>query len=290
MAQNNEIVIYRPNAKLQLQVRLENETIWLTQSQIADLFAVQRPAITKHLGNIFTSHELEESSVSSILEHTAQDGKTYQTKFYNLDAILSVGYRVNSINATQFRQWANKVLKEYLLRGYAVNERLMLMKEEIDYKLAKHESLLQEHQKQIDFFVKAELPPREGVFMDGQIFDAFALATRLIKSAKKSICLIDNYVDDSTLAMLSNKMQGVKVIIITHTLSESLNLAENRFNQQYGELTIRTNSKIHDRFLIIDNEHLYLIGASLKDLGKRLFAFIEMNKQHIPDLITRIEN
>lgn len=290
MAQNNEIVIYRPNAKLQLQVRLENETIWLTQSQIADLFAVQRPAITKHLGNIFASHELEESSVSSILEHTAQDGKTYQTKFYNLDAILSVGYRVNSINATQFRQWANKVLKEYLLRGYAVNERLMLMKEEIDYKLAKHESLLQEHQKQIDFFVKAELPPREGVFMDGQIFDAFALATRLIKSAKKSICLIDNYVDDSTLAMLSNKMQGVKVIIITHTLSESLNLAENRFNQQYGELTIRTNSKIHDRFLIIDNEHLYLIGASLKDLGKRLFAFIEMNKQHIPDLITQIES
>lgn len=290
MAQNNEIVIYRPNAKLQLQVRLENETIWLTQSQIADLFAVQRPAITKHLGNIFASHELEESSVSSILEHTAQDGKTYQTKFYNLDAILSVGYRVNSINATQFRQWANKVLKEYLLRGYAVNERLMLMKEEIDYKLAKHESLLQEHQKQIDFFVKAELPPREGVFMDGQIFDAFALATRLIKSAKKSICLIDNYVDDSTLAMLSNKMQGVKVIIITHTLSESLNLAENRFNQQYGELTIRTNSKIHDRFLIVDNEHLYLIGASLKDLGKRLFAFIEMNKQHIPDLITQIES
>ncbi len=290
MAQNNEIVIYRPNAKLQLQVRLENETIWLTQSQIADLFAVQRPAITKHLGNIFASHELEESSVSSTLEHTAQDGKTYQTKFYNLDAILSVGYRVNSINATQFRQWANKVLKEYLLRGYAVNERLMLMKEEIDYKLAKHESLLQEHQKQIDFFVKAELPPREGVFMDGQIFDAFALATRLIKSAKKSICLIDNYVDDSTLAMLSNKMQGVKVIIITHTLSESLNLAENRFNQQYGELTIRTNSKIHDRFLIIDNEHLYLIGASLKDLGKRLFAFIEMNKQHIPGLITQIES
>lgn len=290
MINQNEIVIYRPDFNSQIEVRVENDTVWLSIDQMAELFGRDKSVVGKHVRAIFAEGELIKNSVWAKNAYTATDGKTYQVDFYNLDVIISVGYRVKSQRGTQFRQWANKVLKEYLLRGYAVNERLMLMKEEIDYKLAKHESLLQEHQKQIDFFVKAELPPREGVFMDGQIFDAFALATRLIKSAKKSICLIDNYVDDSTLAMLSNKMQGVKVIIITHTLSESLNLAENRFNQQYGELTIRTNSKIHDRFLIIDDEHLYLIGASLKDLGKRLFAFIEMNKQHIPDLITRIEN
>lgn len=290
MINQNEIVIYRPDFNSQIEVRVENDTVWLSIDQMAELFGRDKSVVGKHVRAIFAEGELIKNSVWAKNAYTATDGKTYQVDFYNLDVIISVGYRVKSQRGTQFRQWANKVLKEYLLRGYAVNERLMLMKEEIDYKLAKHESLLQEHQKQIDFFVKAELPPREGVFMDGQIFDAFALATRLIKSAKKSICLIDNYVDDSTLAMLSNKMQGVKVIIITHTLSESLNLAENRFNQQYGELTIRTNSKIHDRFLIIDNEHLYLIGASLKDLGKRLFAFIEMNKQHIPDLITQIES
>lgn len=289
MINQNEIVIYRPDFNSQIEVRVENDTVWLSIDQMAELFGRDKSVVGKHVRAIFAEGELIKNSVWAKNAYTATDGKTYQVDFYNLDVIISVGYRVKSQRGTQFRQWANKVLKEYLLRGYAINERLMLMKEEIDYKLAKHENLLQEHQKQIDFFVKAELPPHEGVFMDGQIFDAFELATRLIKSAKKSICLIDNYVDDSTLAMLSIKGQGVRVVVVTHTKSEALQLAEGKFNQQYGELTIQTNNKIHDRFLIIDEERLYLIGASLKDLGKRLFAFIEMNKQHIPDLITRIE-
>lgn len=289
MINQNEIVIYRPDFNSQIEVRVENDTVWLSIDQMAELFGRDKSVVGKHVRAIFAEGELIKNSVWAKNAYTATDGKTYQVDFYNLDVIISVGYRVKSQRGTQFRQWANKVLKEYLLRGYAINERLMLMKEEIDYKLAKHENLLQEHQKQIDFFVKAELPPHEGVFMDGQIFDAFELATRLIKSAKKSICLIDNYVDDSTLAMLSIKGQGVRVVVVTHAKSEALQLAEGKFNQQYGELTIQTNNKIHDRFLIIDEERLYLIGASLKDLGKRLFAFIEMNKQHIPDLITRIE-
>jgi len=148
---------------------------------------------------------------------------------------------------------------------------------------------LQKHQKQIDFFVKAELPPREGVFMDGQIFDAFELATRLIKSATKSIVLIDNYVDDTTLTMLSNKASGVAVKVVTYARTESLKLAEDKFNHQYGGLEIQEDNKIHDRFLIIDKEHLYLIGASFKDLGKRLFAFIEMDQRYINELINRIK-
>lgn len=284
MTEQNEIVLYRPDETLSLDVRMAGETVWLTQQQIAELFGVKQPAISKHLKNIFAEGELQKESVHSILEYTASDGKKYQTQFYNLDAILSVGYRVSSSRATQFRIWANTILKEYLLRGYAMNERLLMMKEEIDYKLAKHEFILQEHQRQIDFFVKAELPPHQGVFMDGQIYDAFEFATRLIKSAKKSIMLIDNYVDETTLTMLSNKEVDVEVKIVTRKESELLALAVEKFNEQYGKLELTTNDKVHDRFLILDDEHLYLIGASLKDLGKRLFAFIEMDSAYIPEL------
>lgn len=155
---DNEIIVYHPNSTFSLDVRVEKETVWLTQSQIAELFGTKRPAITKHLSNIFKSGELDENSVCSILEHTATDGKNYRTKFYNLDAILSIGYRVNSINATQFRQWANKVLKEYLLRGYSVNQRLLYMESRIDHRLSEHDSRLDELTDKIDFFVKASLP------------------------------------------------------------------------------------------------------------------------------------
>ncbi len=284
MTDQNEIVLYQPNETLSLEVKLVEDTVWLTQQQIADLFGVKQPAVSKHLKNIFEEGELSKESVHSILEYTAADGKKYQTQFYNLDAILSVGYRVSSKRATQFRQWANKVLRDYLLRGYAINDRLMLMKEEIDYKIAKHEIILQEHQKQIDFFVKTELPPRQGVFMDGQIYDALEMVTRLIKSAKSTIWLIDNYVDDDTLTILSHKVNDVKIEVTTRIKSKQLALAEDKFNEQYGGLSINTSDKVHDRFLILDDNHLYLIGASLKDLGKRLFAFIEMDNTYIEEL------
>ena len=285
MTEQNEIVIYKPNFESQIEVRVEKDTVWLTQAQIAELFGVGQPAISKHIKNIYSSGELPMEGTYSILECMGNDGKqSYQTKYYNLDMILSIGYRVTSKVATAFRQWANTVLKDYLLRGYAMNERLLMMKEEIDYKLAKHDMILQEHQKQIDFFVKAELAPHQGVFMDGQIYDAFEFATRLIKSAKKSITLIDNYVDETTLTMLSNKATDVEVRVVTRKESEQLVLAVEKFNEQYGKLTLKTSDKVHDRFLILDDEHLYLIGASLKDLGKRLFAFIEMNGVYILEL------
>ncbi|MDR3094928.1 MAG: virulence RhuM family protein [Bacteroidales bacterium] len=273
----NEIVLYQPDHSVHLEVRLENETVWLTQAQIALLFGTQRPAITKHLGNIFKSGELEEKEVSSILEHTtthgAIAGKTQiqQVKIYNLDAILSVGYRVNSINATMFRQWANRVLKEYLLRGYAMNQRF----EYIDNKLFQHEQKLLEHQKKIDFFVNTALPPIEGVFYDGQIFDAYKFISDLIKTAAKTIVLIDNYVDDSVLVMLTKRNAGVTATIYTVKISAQLQLDLTKHNAQYPPITITEKVNIHDRFLLIDND-IYHIGASLKDLGKKLFAFTKM--------------
>ena len=185
--EEDNVVVYRSaDNAVQLDVQLARETVWLTQLQMADLFGVQRPAITKHLGNIFKEGELDPSSVSSILEHTAADGKIYRTQFYNLDAILSVGYRVNSIYATQFRQWASRVLKDYLLRGYALNPHLRYMEQRIDNKLQEHTEQIHELQDKVDFFIRTSLPPREGIFVDGQIYDAFEFIERLIKSAEKS--------------------------------------------------------------------------------------------------------
>ena len=181
--QENEIVLYQPNDTIHLEVRMANESVWLTQSQIALLFGVKQPAISKHLNNIFKSGELDENSVHSILEYTAADGKLYKTRFYNLDAILSVGYRVNSINATMFRKWASSVLKEYLLKGYSINQRF----ERLEHRMSHAE-------EKIDFFVRTALPPVEGIFYDGQVFDAYTFVSDLVRSAKSRIVLFDNYV------------------------------------------------------------------------------------------------
>ncbi len=273
---DNEIIVYHPNSTFSLDVRVEKETVWLTQPQIAELFGTKRPAITKHLSNIFKSGELDENSVCSILEHTATDGKNYRTKFYNLDAILSVGYRVNSINATQFRQWANKVLKEYLLRGYSVNQRLLYMESRIDHRLSEHDRRLDELTDKIDFFVKASLPPVEGIFFNGQIFDAYRFVCDLVKSAKNRIVLIDNYVDESVLALFDKREVGVESVIYTDAdRSRQIRLDLQRHNRQYAPIEIKYVTDIHDRFLIIDDA-LYHIGASIKDLGKKLFAFSKM--------------
>ena len=271
--EQNQIILYHPNDTISLEVRLENDTVWLTQAQIANLFGVGQPAISKHLKNIFTSEELDINSVYSILEYTANDGKIYNTGFYNLDAILSIGYRVNSKNATLFRQWANKVLKEYLLRGHALNYKFELIEEQ----LKEHRAILDKHEDKIDFFVRTSLPPSEGVFHNGQIFDAYKFATDLIKSAKKSLVLIDNYVDESVLMMLSKREAGVSAKIYTSHFGAALQLDLQRHNTQYHPIEIIHHSTSHDRFLIIDDAEVYHIGASLKDLGKKLFAFSKLN-------------
>jgi len=274
--QGNEIVLYQPNDAIHLEVRLAEESVWLTQPQIALLFGVQRPAITKHLRNIFNSGELEEKSVSSILEHTAGDGKTYRTQFYNLDAILSVGYRVNSINATMFRKWANSVLKEYLLKGYAINQRF----ERLEQRVSRTE-------EKIDFFVRTSLPPMEGIFFEGQIYDAYELVCRLVKSAKSRIVLIDNYIDESVLTLLDKRNDSVTAAIYTQQISQQLQLDLQRHDSQYAPIPVRTLTTSHDRFLLIDDD-VYHIGASIKDLGKRWFAIMKMQETKAEDILRRL--
>ena len=262
--QENEIVLYQPNEAVRLEVRMANESVWLTQTQIALLFGVGQPAISKHLNNIFKSGELDENSVHSILEYTAADGKIYKTKFYNLDAILSVGYRVNSINATMFRKWANNVLKDYLLKGYSVNQRF----ERLEQRVSKTE-------EKIDFFVRTALPPVEGIFFDGQIFDAYTFVSDLVRSAKSRIILFDNYVDDTVLTLLDKRDNGVSAHIYTRNITQQLVLDLQRHNAQYRPIAIDVFQNAHDRFLCIDDT-VYHIGTSLKDLGKKWFAFSRM--------------
>lgn len=256
--EQGEIILYQPDETIKLEVRMEDETVWLTQAQIAELFGTGRQAITKHLKNIFSSEELKEDSVCSILELTASDGKNYKTKVYNLDAILSVGYRVNSKNATLFRRWASTILKEHLLKGYSINRRLSELEKTVAL-----------HSEKIDFFVRTSLPPVEGIFYDGQIFDAYKFATDLIKSAKKSLVLIDNYVDESVLLMLSKRNPGVSATVYTQRITPQLQLDLDKHNDQYPPINMRTYRNGHDRFLIIDDREVYHIGASLKDLGKK---------------------
>lgn len=265
MENQGEIILYQPDEAIKLEVRLENDTVWLTQAQIAELFGTGRQAITKHLKNIFSSAELDEDSVCSILELTASDGKVYKTKVYNLDAILSVGYRVNSKNATLFRRWANGVLKEYLLKGYSVKRRLTELEKTVAL-----------HSEKIDFFVRTSLPPVEGIFYNGQIFDAYKFATDLIKTAKRELLLIDNYVDEAVLLMLSKRNAGVSAVIYTQRITPQLQLDLDRHNDQYPPIDIRIYRDSHDRFLIIDDTDIYHIGASLKDLGKKMFAFSKL--------------
>ena len=234
--------------------------------------------MTKHLGNIFREGELDITSVSSILEHTAADGKIYSTQFYNLDAILSVGYRVNSKNATLFCRWANQVLKEYLLRGYAINQRLLAMEECMDKRIGRIENTLASHQEKIDFFVRTSLPPHQGIFYDGQIFDAYTFINDRIREATTRIILIDNYIDDSVLTILSKRADKVAAAIYTKKPSAQLQLDIQKHNAQYTPIDIIAFDRSHDRFLCID-ETVYHLGASIKDLGKKWFAFNRMEMQ-----------
>lgn len=277
MEQQGEIILYQPDELVRMEVRIEDETVWLTQAQIAELFETKRQAITKHLKNIFQSGELNENSVCSILELTASDGKSYKTKTYNLDAIISVGYRVNSKNATLFRRWASQVLKDYLLKGHVINQRISNLEQRVDAKFLSYDMQLTRLNEKVDFFVRTSLPPVEGIFFDGQIFDAYAFATNLIKSAKNSLILIDNYIDENTLLMLSKRTTGVDATIYTQRITPQLQLDLTRHNNQYPPINIRTYRQAHDRFLIIDRSDVYHIGASLKDLGKKLFAFSKMD-------------
>lgn len=277
MENQGEIILYQPDKEVKLEVRLENETVWLSIDEMSQLFGRDISVIGKHIRNIFKEGELVKDSVWAKFAYTASDGKIYQVDYYNLDVIISVGYRVKSQRGTQFRQWANKVLKEYLLRGYSINQRLKDLEEKVDAKLMQHERQLDYLTDKVDFFVRTSLPPVEGIFYNGQIFDAYKFAADLIRTAKKSILLIDNYVDESVLLMLSKRDIGVTATIYTHTISNQLNLDIQKHNSQYPRIEVKTYKQCHDRFLIIDDTDVYHIGASLKDLGKKMFAFSKLD-------------
>ena len=269
---NNEIILYQPDGSVSLEVRVENETVWLSLDMMAELFQRDKSTISRHIKNIFSEGELRQDAVVVKNATTAKDGKTYHVDYYNLDVIISVGYRVKSLRGTQFRIWANHVLKEYILKGAAIHPRI----ERIEERLLKNELGLQSVNQKIDNLVRTALPPTQGVFFDGQIFDAYVFATDLIKSAKESIMLIDNYIDESVLLLLSKRKPNVPARIITRKALPVLATDLAKHNQQYPLITIEESSRYHDRFLIIDST-VYHVGASLKDLGKKLFAFSRLD-------------
>jgi hypothetical protein len=274
-----EIVIYKAfdTADFQIEVRIEDETVWLTQAQMVNLFDATKQNISLHINNIFNERELLRNSVVKEYLTTASDGKKYKTNFYNLDVIISVGYRVKSQRGTQFRIWANQVLKDYLLKGYVINQRI-----------DKIENKLLEHDQKFDLLINTHLQPKQGVFFDGQIFDAYLFITDIIKSATKSIVLIDNHIDESVLILLTKRNPNVEATIYTANFSAQLKLDLKKFNAQYPKVEVKTFTKSHDRFLIIDASTIYHIGASLKDLGKKWFAFskIELSASEMLDKLT----
>ena len=277
-----EIVMYQPDETIRLEVRVEDETVWLNRQQIASLFDRDVKTIGKHINNAL-KEELDGESDVAKFATTAKDGKTYQVEYYDLDMIMSIGYRVKSKRGIQFRKWSNKVLKQYLLKGYAVNQRIL----GLEQKMTEQGLEIADLREKVNFFVRSSLPPVEGIFYDGQIFDAYAQIVNLIKQAKHSIILIDNYINVDTLTMLSNRSSGVTATIYTRQLNQQQQLDLQRHNQQYPPIDIHTTQRNHDRFLIIDDV-VYLFGASLKDAGKKLFAYIKMQETPAAHLLNDI--
>ena len=273
-----EIVLYQPDEEVRIEVRLEEDTVWLNRQQLAELFARDVKTIGKHVNNALREELAGMATVANFATLQKEGGRIVkrQVEYYNLDMVLSVGYRVKSSRGIEFRRWANKVLKEYLLRGYSVSQRIADMEQRVSTSLREHEERLGKVEEKVDFFVRTSLPPVEGVFYDGQVFDAYKFAADLIRTAKESILLIDNYVDESVLMMLGKRGKGVSATICTQRLGRQLQLDMTKYDAQYPPIEVRVCKNIHDRFLIIDNAEVYHIGASLKDLGKKMFAFSKL--------------
>lgn len=270
----DEIVLYQPDATIQLEVRLKDETVWLNQQQMAELFGTDRTSVLRHIHNIYKTHELEEAATCAKIAQVRIEGNRQvrrEVPFYNLDMIISVGYRVNSIRGTQFRQWANKVLKDYMLKGYAVNQRLL----NIENQLALQQKQLADHEEKIDFFVRTSLPPIEQVFFEGEFFAARVLLESLIKTAQKRVIIIDAYVDAATFEMLDVRGKGVTADIYSDSEHKSLRDMHNTTKGVQPVNTHKWSTPSHDRWLIIDDS-LYHCGHSLKDMGKKLSAITLM--------------
>jgi hypothetical protein len=276
----NEIIFYQPNGMVNhLEIKLNDDTVWLNRQQLAILFDRNIKTIGKHISTILRE-ELKGLSVVANFATTAADGKVYHVEHYNLDMIISLGYRVKSSRGIQFRIWANGVIKDYLLKGYAVNNRINRIEDQMES--------IKNKVDEIDLQLNTQLIPTQGIFFDGQVFDAYALSSRIIRSANKRIVLIDNYIDESTFTHLSKKKKGVPVRILTKSHSKQIQLDLTKVNEQYGGFELKSFHKSHDRFLIIDDQEVYHLGASLKDLGKRWFAFSKLDKSSVNGLLNMI--
>lgn len=274
----DEIILYRPhNLAEHIEVVIIEETVWLSQEQIVQLFQRDQSVISRHIRNVFNEGELDEKSNMQKM-HIANSDKP--VAMYNLDVIISVGYRVKSKQGTQFRIWANKILKDYLLKGYAINNRMNRLEDNVE--------AIKSKVNQIDLQINTHLIPTQGLFFDGQVFDAYQLTSKIIRSAKKSIVLIDNYVDESVLLHLSKKNKNAAVTILTKTISKQLELDVKKANEQYPIMNVKLFTHSHDRFLIIDQTEVYHLGASLKDLGKKWFAFSKMDKNSVSNILNSI--
>lgn len=280
----NEIIIYRPHESVEhIEVQLEDDTVWLSQQQMAVLFNQTKQNISLHINNCFKEGELEMGpTVKESLTVQKEGGRMVKRKIelYNLDVIISVGYRVKSKQGTQFRIWATRVLKDYLLKGYALNNRMNRIEENVQ--------AISDKVNQIELQISTQLIPTQGVFFDGQVFDAYELASKIIRTAKKSIALIDNYVDETTLTHLAKRSKGVKIHLLTKVISKQLQLDLQKANEQYGNFEAKVFTQSHDRFLIIDSKEVYHLGASLKDLGKKWFAFSKLEAKSVEGILNSI--
>lgn len=275
----DEVVVYQPDDKVRIEVRLNDDMIWISQPQMVQLFQSSKANISEHIKNIFQQNELDENSTVRKIRTLQKEGnrEVYRNiSYYNLDVIISVGFRVNTKVGIHFRQWANNILKNNLLKGYSINQRIDYIENKLEQKLNDHDVQLDKINEQINYFVQKSIPPIQGVFYDGEIFDAYNFVTQLIKNANKSIVVIDNYVDESVLTMLDKRKNGVTAIIYTDKINKQLQLDIKLHNSQYPTIDVFTIKNCHDRFIIIDDEEVFLFGASLKDLGKKLFAFSKL--------------
>ena len=267
---DGEIIMYQPEGAIQLPVRVENETVWLTIDQMALLFGKSRSTINEHILNALSEGEILKNE--SVRKIGNSDFSTKPTNFYNLDVIISVGYRVKSIQGTQFRRWANQVLKEHLLKGYSVNRRLISQ----ENKLENLDSRVINLEKQVDFFVKANLPPSEGVIPANAHWSGYEFAVQLVRSAKKEIIIIDPFANDTSLSLVAKRVAGVNAVIYSARITRAMNDEVDRINRQFPTVVLRTMRDVHDRFIIVD-ETVYHVGASIMDLGCKMTAFSVLN-------------
>ena len=287
----SNLVVYN-DGELELKVSVDSETIWLTQKQIAEVFGVNIPAISKHIKNIYKDNELNEFSTVSILEIVQKEGNrniVRNIEHYNLDIVLSVGYRTNSVKAIKFRQWATSVLKNYIQNGYVINgekitnDRFVSLENDVN--------ILKSQIKKINSKIKENsLEFNQNIFFDGQIYDAYIFVNDLLKLAKEEVILIDNYIDDTVFTLFS-KYPNINFTIYTSTISKQLKLDFEKYSKQYKNISLKTFKSSHDRFLIIDKKEIYHLGASLKDLGKKWFAFSKMslNSLNLDDILNKLE-